>query len=98
MTNVVYVIEGTKCAIQYVGETEIVLHIRMNSHRSDIKNQRLGKPLAKPLNSIDHSLDDLSGFIVEEIHQEDSLLCKAMESYWITLLWSLAPEGLNLDP
>ena len=99
MSNVVhaYVIGCNKCAIQYVGETENALHIRMNGHRSDIKNRRLEKLVAKHFNSVGHSLDDLSIFVVEKIHQEDASFLKAKKSYWIRLLRSLAPEGLNLD-
>ena len=97
-SNVVYVIKCNKCAIQYVGETENALHIRMNRHRADIKNQRLEKPVAEHFNSVGHSLDNLSIFVVEKIHREDASFRKAKESYWIRLLRSLAPEGLNLDP
>ena len=90
-SNVIYVIECNKCAIQYVGETENALHIRMNGHRSDIKNRRLEKPVAKHFNSVGHSLDDLSIFVVEKIHPEDASSRKAKESYWIRLLRLLAP-------
>ena len=82
-SNVVYVIECNKCAIQYVGETENALHIRINDHRSDIKNRRLEKPVAEHFNSVGHFLDDLSIFAVEKIHQEDASFRKAKENYWI---------------
>ena len=98
MTNMVYVIKCSKCAIQYVGETKNALHIQLNDHWLDIKNQHPEKPVAKHFNSIGHSLDNLLIFVVENIHREDSMFHKAKESYWIRLLWSLAPEGLNLDP
>ena len=96
--NVVYVIECKRCKKQYVGETENALHIRMNGHRSDIKHQRLEKPVAKHFNSKDHSLEDVSIFVIEQIHREDANFRKRKESYWIQILRSLTPEGLNLDP
>ena len=47
MRNVVYLIEYKRCTIQYVGETKNALCIRLTSHRSDIKNRRIEKPVAK---------------------------------------------------
>ena len=70
----------------------------MNGHQSDIKNRRLEKLVAKHFKSVGHSLDDLSIFVVEKMHWEDASFRKAKESYWIRLLWSLASEGLHLDP
>ena len=97
-SNAVYVIECKRCGKQYVGETENALHIhvRMNGHRSDIKHQRLEKPVAQHFNSNDHSLEDLSIFVIEKIHREEATFCKAKESYWIQTLRLLTPEGLNL--
>ena len=94
----VYVIECTKCNKQYVGEMENALHIRMNGHRSDIKHRRLEKPVAAHFNSEGHSLQDLSIFVIEQIHREEASYRRAKESYWIQTLRSLAPEELNLDP
>ena len=70
----------------------------MNGHRSDIKHRRLEKPVAKYFNLINHSLEDLSIFIIEKINRGDAGFRKAKESYWIQTLQSLTPEGLNLDP
>ena len=86
MTNIVYAIVCTKCAIQYVGETENALHIQMNGHRLDIKNRCLEKLVAKHFNSIGHSLDGLSILLAEKIHQKDSMIGNAKVSYWIRLL------------
>ena len=70
----------------------------MNGHRSDIKHRRLENPVANHLNSEGHSLEDLSIFVIEQIHQEEANFRKGKESYWIQTLRSLAPEGVNLDP
>ena len=98
MTNVVYVIECTKCTIQYVEDMENVLHIQMNGHWLDIKNRHLERNIAKDFNTTDHFLEDLSIFLFEKIHRADSNFQKAKESYWIWTLRSLTPEGINLDP
>ena len=97
-SNVIYMIECNECKLSYVGETENALHIHMNGHRSDVKNERLEKPVAKYFNLVNHSLEDLSIFVIEEIHRGDTGLRKAEESYWIQTLRLLTPEGLNLDP
>ncbi len=48
-----------KCGVQYVGETENALHIRMNGHRSDIRTMKTDKPVAAHFCQPDHSFDDL---------------------------------------
>ena len=96
--NVVYVIKCKKFNNRNVGETETALHIQMNGHRSDIKHQRLEKPVTAHFNSEGHSLQDLSISVIEQIHREEASYGRAKESYWIQTLQSLAPEGLNLDP
>ena len=70
----------------------------MNGHRSDVKNRRLQKPVAKHFNLVNHSLEYLSIFIIEEVHRSDAGFHKAKESYWIQTLPSMTPEGLDLDP
>ena len=65
---------------------------------SDIKHRRLKKPVANHFNSEGHSLEDLSIFVIEQIHREEASFRKAKESYWIQTLRSLAHEGPNLDP
>ena len=70
--NVVYVIKCKRWKKRYVGEMENALHIRMNGHRSDIKHQRLEKLVARHFNSKDHSLEDISIFVIEQIHREDA--------------------------
>ena len=82
-----------------MGETENELHIRMNGHRSDLKHRRLEKPVASHFNSEGlRSLEDLSIFVIEQIHKEKANFRKAKESHWIRTLRSLVPEGLNLNP
>ena len=55
-------------------------HMNEYGQRSDIKDRRLEKPIGKHFNSIGHSLDDLSIFVVEKVHREDSSFHKAKES------------------
>lgn len=95
--NVVYLIQCKKCGIQYVGETEKALHIRLNGHRSDVKTRKLEKPVAAHFNLPDHDISDLQIMGIERINTEYTRRRKERESYWIFELQCLAPRGLNLD-
>ena len=98
--NMAYVIECLKCnkkhyAGETAGETENALHIRMNGLWSDIKQRRLDKPVANHFNPEGHSPEDLSIFVIEQIHWEEVNFRKVKESYWIQTLRLLVPEGVN---
>ena len=96
--NIIYLIECRLCGMQYVGETENALHIRMNGHRSDINRNLPEKPVAAHFNAPGHSADDLSVMVIERVLRGDAAHRKARESFWIYTLRSLTPHGLNLDP
>ena len=83
--------------MQYVGETEIALHIRMNGHRSDITTKKLDKPVASHFNQPDHSLEDLKVMGIKKIEDHNSRKRRKLrERYWIFELRTLMPEGLNI--
>ena len=94
-SNVIYLIECKKCSVQYVGETENALRVRLTGHRSDIKHHRTEKPVARHFNLSDHSIDDLSIMVIEKIHREDVEYRRRKESHWITTIRSMRPDGLN---
>ena len=78
-TYLVYVIKCKNCHKEYIGETENALYVRTNGHRSNI-NHRLEKPVAEHFNSEDHSLENFSIFVMEEIHREEANFRKVKES------------------
>ena len=86
------------CRLQYVGETKNPLHIRLNGHRNDIKHHNIEKPVAAHFCSPNHTLSDLTIMVLEQMRSQDDLLRKRRESFWIHLLGSLHPTGLNVDP
>ena len=55
-----------------LSKTANLLHIRMNSHRSDINTRKTDKPVAAHFNLPDHSLDDLQVIGIEKIHTNDA--------------------------
>ncbi len=95
--NLVYLISCAKCGMQYVGETEQALHLRMNGHRSDIRTKKVDKPVAAHFCQEDHSLEDLEVKGIEQIRNNGTQWGRERESYWIFTLRTLAPEGMNLD-
>ena len=76
----VYLIECKSFAIQYVGETENVLRVRLTSHGSDIKYRRIEKLVAKYFSLPNHSMENLKVMVSEKIHREDSQYRKRKES------------------
>ena len=82
--------------MQYVGETENALHIRMNGHRSDITTKKLDKPVAAHFNQPYHSLEDLRVMGIEKI-EDSKKWRKLRERYRIFNLRTLMPEGLNIE-
>ena len=83
--------------VQYVGETENALHIRMNGHRSDIRTRKTEKPVATHFCQPDHSLEDLEVRGIEKIHNNSTQWRRERESFWIFTLRTLTPDGMNLD-
>ena len=64
--NVVYLIQCAQCSIQYIGETENALRVRLTLHQSDINHLRLDRPVAHHFNQLHHSLNDLKIMVVEK--------------------------------
>ena len=95
--NLVYLIQCKKCGLQYIGETENPLHIRINGHRSDINTRKTEKPVAAHFNQPDHCLQDLQVMGIEKIHTNDTTRRKLIESYWIFTKETLTPSGMNVD-
>ena len=96
---VVYLIECSKCAIQYVGMTKNALQKRFTSHRSDIRHNRTRKPVAAHFNQDGHSMEDLTIMVIEKIPEHDvssRKTCEEYERHWINELKTKAPAGLNL--
>ena len=95
--NLVYLISCKRCGLQYVGETENALHVRMNGHRSDIRTRKTDKPVAAHFCQSDHSIEDLEVRGIEKIHNNSTQWRRERESFWIFTLRTLAPDGMNLD-
>ena len=97
-SNIVYLIQCRKCKMQYVGETENPLHLRMNGHRSDYYRKLPDKPVAKHFyDTPGHTFEDVSVMIIEQLRSGGRTRRKDREGYWIYTLRTLTPDGLNLE-
>ena len=97
--NLIYLITCKKCHKQYVGLTTTQLNIRINHHRSNILNHK-HIYLCVHFNFPDHSLEDLSVQAIDRVPDDcqnylDEL--QKLEVYWIQVLKTLQPLGLNVS-
>ena len=95
--NIVYLTECRKCKKQYIGETENLLHLWMNGHRSDYYQKLPSKPVTEHFNTTGHFFEDLTVIIIKQI-VAGSTRRKQQESLWTYTLQTLAPDNRNLDP
>ena len=56
---------------QYVGKTQNPLHIHLNGHHFDIKNNKTEKSVAAHFNIPGHSLSDLTILVIEKVRTLD---------------------------
>ena len=96
-TNVIYLIQCSRCGLQYVGETGQPLHTQMNSHRFNIAHGRIDEsPVVAHFTSEGHTEADLSVMIINRCWKKDAILRKIRKSRWIrTSLKTFRPSGMN---
>ena len=93
-SNIVYLIQCRKYKIQYVGETENPLHLRMNGYGSDYYQRLPDKPVAKHFyDTPGHMFEDVSVMIIEQLRLAGRTRRKYREGYYT--LRTLTPDGLN---
>jgi len=100
---VIYAIECTKCKKQYVGKSETDLNIRLNNHRSHIKNKIKSCEIAEHfIDNLDHNFeDDIKVTAIEKLKNEEldddrkKHILKNRETFWIRTLNTFQPLGLN---
>ena len=83
MTNVVYLIERSRCRKQYVGETKNALHLHMNGHHSDYNRKCPDKPVAVHFNTSGHVFEDMKVMVIEQMGSASTARRKHREGFWI---------------
>lgn len=102
-THVIYLLECTRCKIQYVGKCETQLNIRINNHRKDVKSIN-AIPICKHFNDKTHSFNNDARFtIIEQLKNMNETKAtlterlKRREDFWIKRLRTMRPDGLNTE-
>ena len=102
-THLIYLLECTRCKIQYVGKCETQLNIRINNHRKDIKSIN-AIPICKHFNDENHSFNEDARFtIIEQLNNTNEAKAilterlKRREDFWIKKLKTMRPDGLNTE-
>ena len=98
---VIYLMECTKCRLQYIGKSETQLNIRINNHRKDSK--KTNTILAcQHFNNPSHDFtQDARFIIIEQLRKTDCdneelrRRLETREDFWIRTLQTLRPKGLN---
>ena len=62
-----------------------------------VRSSKVNKPVAEHFNTIDHTFEDLTVMVIEQV-VANSAQRKQRESFWIHTLETLAPDGISLDP
>ena len=96
---VIYLLECTKCKIQYIGKAET----EFNNHRKDVwKPDAI--PASRHFSGKNHNFNTHAKFIlIEQIRHVDidtektKKRLKQRENVWILTLETLTPKGLNRE-
>lgn len=94
--NCVYLLRCTICHFGYIGQTKNHLNIRINLHRSQIKNasqHNSGLPSYEIAHFADHGIENLTVKIIDIIRDENTR--KWWENLHIQQFQTLYPYGLN---
>ena len=98
--NLIYLLTCRNCSIQYVGETTIPLHKRINIHRTAktgcehiIKHKECCKDSSFQIQIIEHF--EGTGYLNNKIDPESRKIRLEREDFWIKKLRTVYPYGLN---
>ena len=100
---VIYLVECTKCKIQYVGKTETEFNIRLNNHRKDVWKPD-GISASRHFSGKSQNFNTHAKFIlIEQMCQIDidreknKERLKQRENFWILTLETITPKSLNQE-
>ena len=100
---IIYLLECTRCRIQYVGKSEWPMNIRLNKHRNDVFRED-AIHVCKHFKEPGHQFNkDAKITIIEELKKKDRSLktmrkiLEQREDFWILKLKTLQPDGFNME-
>lgn len=93
--NCIYMIFCGKCNKKYVGETKNEILLRIQQHKTNIRNRKkLDTPLVKHF--LEHGIDKLKWTGLESNKNWTDWERKKRERFWIYTLGTREPQGLNI--
>ena len=96
--NLISLIEGKRCHLQYIGETKRQLSERFGEHRRSILNHQqptTTTPVSLHFNQAGHSINDVRLIPIELTHTKHDSVRKAREPHQINKAKTLRPFGIN---
>ena len=98
-----YLLECTKCKIQYVGKAKTEFNIRLNNHRKGVSKSD-AIPASRHFSGKNHNFNTHANFIlIKQIRHVDTDTekikerLKQRENFWLLTLETLTPKGLNQE-
>ena len=79
--NVCYLINCKKCSQQYIGETKLQFHVRMNNHASDIRTNKKSTGMIRHFT--DCGVNNIQPVILERVRSSDPFIRKVREQLYI---------------
>ena len=101
-SNIIYLIQYKSCGHQYLGETGLSFHCRINSWHctptSTLHTRRLMSLLWWRFSAPKHTVwrRCMAVVVIEQVYSHDCTLRKLSEGRWIRTLRTSLPHGLNL--
>lgn len=91
------------CVLQYIGSTKHELRVRIQEHQSRIKHSVLKAPLVQHFWDKNHKFNYFNFVVLEKgsmqpcEHKDLYRLLLQQETFWISKLNTVMPNGLNLE-
>ena len=93
--NLVYIVECSKCRLQYIGETKHTAEKRWAEHLGYVRNKRLDQATGAHFNLPGHKIDHMKFSVLEKIASNNPQYRKARESFYIEK-FNLKYAGMNV--
>ena len=66
-SSIIYLIEYSKCNLQYIGETDRALQDRFNEHKGYVRTRKFNQTTGAHFNLPGHSVSDMVVMAIENI-------------------------------
>ena len=93
-SNLVYLVECTKCNDQYIGQTKHTLEERGNQHLGYIRNNNQKQATGRHFNLPGHKISHFTISVLETVYIKDLRYRERRESHWIDK-FNLVYKGMN---